>query len=140
MTEREDLVLTDHGNPSTGSELGTEVDAIQLELFNSHFASIAEQMGATLQKTALSVNVKERLDFSCALFDPNGDLVVNAPHIPVHLGAMSETVKCLVEDVPGIRTGDVYHLELVQVLDRRIRKVHIEVGVVTTTTFSLVAG
>jgi 5-oxoprolinase (ATP-hydrolysing) len=83
-------------------------DAITLELFNNHFASIAEQMGATLQKTALSTNVKERLDFSCAIFTADGDLVVNAPHIPVHLGAMSECVKCLIEDVPQMRPGEVY--------------------------------
>ncbi|MBI3464138.1 MAG: hydantoinase B/oxoprolinase family protein, partial [Planctomycetes bacterium] len=84
------------------------VDAIQLELFNNHFASIAEQMGATLQKTALSTNVKERLDFSCAIFTAQGDLVVNAPHIPVHLGAMSECVKRLIEDIPDMRPGEVY--------------------------------
>jgi len=86
----------------------TDVDAIQLELFNNHFASIAEQMGATLQKTSLSTNVKERLDFSCAIFTASGDLVVNAPHIPVHLGAMSECVKRLIEDVPDMRPGEVY--------------------------------
>ena len=83
-------------------------DPIELELFNNHFASIAELMGATLEKTALSTNVKERLDFSCAIFTPEGDLVVNAPHIPVHLGAMSECVKCLREDVGRFRLGDVY--------------------------------
>jgi len=81
---------------------------IQLELFNNHFASIAEQMGATLQKTALSTNVKERLDFSCAIFTATGDLVVNAPHIPVHLGGMSECLKQLIEDVPDMRPGEVY--------------------------------
>src|SRR4029077_9832484 len=81
-------------------------DPITLELFNNQFASIAEQMGATLQKTSLSTNVKERLDFSCALFTAAGDLVVNAPHIPVHLGAMSACVKCLIEDVPSMRPGE----------------------------------
>jgi 5-oxoprolinase (ATP-hydrolysing) len=84
-------------------------DPILLEIFNNLFASIAEQMGITLQNTALSTNVKERLDFSCAIFTPTGDLVVNAPHIPVHLGAMSETVKRIIADnSAGIRTGDVF--------------------------------
>jgi 5-oxoprolinase (ATP-hydrolysing) len=90
-------------------------DPVTLELFNSQFASIAEQMGVTLQRTAISTNVKERLDFSCAVFDPVGNLVVNAPHIPVHLGAMSETVKGVLADnrpaedgSGGIRPGDVF--------------------------------
>jgi hypothetical protein len=64
-----------------------------LEVFNNLFMNIAEQMGATLQNTAYSVNIKERLDFSCALFDANGDLVANAPHVPVHLGSMSDAVR-----------------------------------------------
>ena len=64
-----------------------------LEIFNNQFAGIAEQMGITLRNTSSSVNVKERLDFSCAIFTADGDLVVNAPHIPVHLGAMGETVR-----------------------------------------------
>ncbi len=81
---------------------------VHLELFNNQFAAIAEQMGVTLRRTALSTNVKERLDFSCALFTSSGDLVVNAPHIPVHLGGMSECVKCLIEDVGGFEPGDVY--------------------------------
>ncbi len=86
----------------------TEPDPIMLELFHNHFASVAEQMGATLQKTALSTNVKERLDFSCAIFTADGDLVANAPHIPVHLGAMSESVKQLLKDVPAMQPGEVY--------------------------------
>jgi 5-oxoprolinase (ATP-hydrolysing) len=94
--------------PSPRHDAAATPDAITLELFNNHFASIAEQMGATLQKTSLSTNVKERLDFSCAIFSPNGDLVVNAPHIPVHLGAMSECVRCLIEDVPRMTPGEVY--------------------------------
>ena len=81
---------------------------IRLELFNNQFAAIAEQMGVSLRRTALSTNVKERLDFSCALFTATGDLVVNAPHIPVHLGGMSECVKCLIEDVKELYPGDVY--------------------------------
>ncbi len=80
---------------------------IRLELFNNQFAAIAEQMGVTLRRTALSTNVKERLDFSCAVFTSNGELVVNAPHIPVHLGGMSECVKCLIEDVKVFEPGDV---------------------------------
>ena len=83
-------------------------DPILLEIFNNHFASIARQMGITLQHTASSVNVKERLDFSCAIFTSTGDLVVNAPHIPVHLGAMSETVRGILTDNPKIAPGDVF--------------------------------
>jgi 5-oxoprolinase (ATP-hydrolysing) len=82
-------------------------DPVLLEVFNNQFAGIAEQMGITLRNTSSSVNVKERLDFSCAIFTPTGDLVVNAPHIPVHLGAMSETVKCLLQDNPALAAGDV---------------------------------
>jgi 5-oxoprolinase (ATP-hydrolysing) len=73
--------------------LSTEVDAIYLSVFSHRFMGIAEQMGRTLQRTSVSVNIKERLDFSCALFDPAGGLVANAPHLPVHLGAMSEAVR-----------------------------------------------
>jgi 5-oxoprolinase (ATP-hydrolysing) len=82
-------------------------DPVRLELFHQQFASIAEQMGVVLQRTAISTNVKERLDFSCAIFDPQGNLVVNAPHIPVHLGAMSETVRAVKRDHPDLRPGDV---------------------------------
>ena len=85
-----------------------DIDPVLLEIFNNLFASIAEQMGVTLQKTSFSTNVKERLDFSCAIFTPTGDLVVNAPHIPVHLGAMSETVKAILADVSDINPGDVF--------------------------------
>ncbi len=74
-------------------KLGTQVDPIQLSIFSNLFISIAEQMGRMLQKTAISTNIKERLDFSCALFGPEGELVANAPHVPVHLGSMSEAVK-----------------------------------------------
>ena len=89
--------------------IGTKVDPIMLEVFNNQFMSIAEQMGATLENTAYSVNIKERLDFSCALFDERGDLVANAPHVPVHLGSMSESVKkILAENRNAIRPGDVF--------------------------------
>ncbi len=108
VTERNDLILTDRVGAPLRVEVGTEADAITLELFNNRFAAIAEQMGATLEKTALSTNVKERLDFSCAIFDAAAELVVNAPHIPVHLGAMSQCVKCLAEDIPDMRPGDVF--------------------------------
>ena len=90
------------------TEPDTTADPIRLEIFNNLFASIAEQMGTTLQRTALSTNVKERLDFSCAMFSPRGDLVVNAPHIPVHLGAMGETVRRTLADNPDMAPGDVY--------------------------------
>jgi 5-oxoprolinase (ATP-hydrolysing) len=90
------------------SKAPTSADPVLLEIFNNLFASIAEQMGLTLQRTSVSTNVKERLDFSCAIFSPKGDLVVNAPHIPVHLGAMSETVKRIIADNPQMRPGDVF--------------------------------
>lgn len=93
---------------SAGIELEREPDPIQLEIFNNAFTSIAGQMGAALRRTSVSVNVRERMDFSCAIFTDAGDLVVNAPHIPVHLGAMSETVKCTIRDNPLVRPGDVY--------------------------------
>ena len=85
-----------------------EADPVMLEIFNNQFAGIAEQMGITLRNTSSSVNVKERLDFSCAIFTATGDLVVNAPHIPVHLGAMGETVRRIIADNPAMRAGDVY--------------------------------
>ncbi len=89
--------------------IGTKVDPVMLEVFNNLFMSIAEQMGATLQNTAYSVNIKERLDFSCAIFDSKGDLVANAPHVPVHLGSMSESVRTILRENAGnIRPGDVF--------------------------------
>ena len=89
--------------------VGTAVDPIMLEVFNNQFMAIADQMGATLENTAYSVNIKERLDFSCALFDARGDLVANAPHVPVHLGSMSESVKKILHENAGrIRPGDVF--------------------------------
>jgi 5-oxoprolinase (ATP-hydrolysing) len=83
-------------------------DPVRLEVFNNHFASIAEQMGIALRNTAVSVNVKERLDYSCAVFNRRGDLVANAPHVPVHLGAMGETVRRMIADNPAMVTGDVF--------------------------------
>ncbi|MFJ6906066.1 hydantoinase B/oxoprolinase family protein [Streptomyces griseoluteus] len=91
------------------SRPGTEVDPVLLEVFNNLFMSVAEQMGAQLESTAQSVNIKERLDFSCALFDPDGNLVANAPHIPVHLGSMGTSVKEVVRRRGALmRPGDSY--------------------------------
>jgi 5-oxoprolinase (ATP-hydrolysing) len=81
-----------------------------LEVFNNLFMNIAEQMGLRLQNTAYSVNIKERLDFSCALFDVEGRLIANAPHMPVHLGSMSESIRTVIEGNPGMKPGDVYML------------------------------
>ena len=89
--------------------LGTKADPVMLEVFNNLFMSIAEQMGATLANTAHSVNIKERLDFSCAIFDPTGGLVANAPHVPVHLGSMGESVRSILRDNAGqMAAGDVF--------------------------------
>ena len=93
------------------SAIGTTVDPVMLEVFNNLFMNIAEQMGLQLQNTAYSVNIKERLDFSCALFDATGNLIANAPHMPVHLGSMSESIKTVVARNAGVmRPGDVYAL------------------------------
>ncbi|MEO3385496.1 hydantoinase B/oxoprolinase family protein [Mesorhizobium sp. CAU 1741] len=91
--------------------LGTEADPVMLEVFNNLFMSIAEQMGVTLQNTAYSVNIKERLDFSCAVFDRSGALVANAPHMPVHLGSMDRSVETIIRLNEGdIHPGDVFAL------------------------------
>lgn len=92
-----------------GQAVGTRVDPVMLEVFNNLFMSIAEQMGVRLENTARSVNIKERLDFSCALFDADGNLIANAPHIPVHLGSMGESIKeVLRRNGDTMRPGDVY--------------------------------
>jgi 5-oxoprolinase (ATP-hydrolysing) len=91
--------------------IGTTVDPVMLEVFNNLFMNIAEQMGLQLQNTAYSVNIKERLDFSCALFDAAGNLIANAPHMPVHLGSMSESIKTVVARNAGVmKPGDVFVL------------------------------
>jgi 5-oxoprolinase (ATP-hydrolysing) len=90
--------------------IGTDADPVMLEVFNNLFMNIAEQMGLRLQNTAYSVNIKERLDFSCALFDADGQLIANAPHMPVHLGSMSESIKTVIERNPAMQRGDVYVL------------------------------
>lgn len=90
---------------------GTTVDPVLLEVFNNLFMNIAEQMGLQLQNTAYSVNIKERLDFSCALFDQEGNLIANAPHMPVHLGSMGESIKTVIRENAGrMSPGDVYVL------------------------------
>ena len=91
------------------SAVGTDCDPVMLEVFNNRFMSIAEQMGLTLENTAYSVNIKERLDFSCAIFDPQGMLVANAPHIPIHLGSMSESIRTVIRENAGtMKPGDVF--------------------------------
>ena len=90
---------------------GTTVDPVLLEVFNNLFMNIAEQMGLQLQNTAYSVNIKERLDFSCALFDAEGNLIANAPHMPVHLGSMGESIKTVIRENAGqMQPGDVFVL------------------------------
>ena len=104
-----DLVLERIVPLARESAAGTDCDPVMLEVFNNRFMSIAEQMGLTLENTALSVNIKERLDFSCALFDPDGMLVANAPHIPIHLGSMGESVVTVARENRGrMKPGDVY--------------------------------
>jgi 5-oxoprolinase (ATP-hydrolysing) len=95
---------------ATQHAIGTDADPVMLEVFNNLFMNIAEQMGLRLQNTAYSVNIKERLDFSCALFDAQGQLIANAPHMPVHLGSMSESIKTVIARNPAMRPGDVYVL------------------------------
>jgi 5-oxoprolinase (ATP-hydrolysing) len=91
------------------AQTSTEPDPVLLEIFNNLFRAVAEEMGITLQNTSYSVNIKERLDFSCAIFDTHGQLVANAPHIPVHLGSMGESVTRLIADKsPTLKLGDVY--------------------------------
>ena len=90
--------------------IGTAADPVMLEVFNNLFMNIAEQMGLRLQNTAHSVNIKERLDFSCALFDATGALIANAPHMPVHLGSMSESIRTVIQRNPAMQPGDVYVL------------------------------
>ena len=89
---------------------GTQVDPVLLEVFNNLFMSVADQMGATLANTSWSVNIKERLDFSCAIFDAEGELVANAPHVPVHLGSMSDSIKTVMRLNPDVKPGDAYML------------------------------
>ncbi len=109
-----DLILQRVDSPEIGIVIGTQVDPVLLEIFNNRFMAAAEEMGLALQTSAASVNIRERLDFSCAVFDSRGDLVANAPHIPVHLGSMSESIRTIIRersaDGRGIRRGDIYML------------------------------
>ena len=110
LTGRNHLVL-DRAVPAPKRvAIGTDADPVMLEIFNNLFMSIAEQMGVTLQNTAYSVNIKERLDFSCAVFDATGALVANAPHMPVHLGSMDRSVESVIRENREIRPGDVFAL------------------------------
>ena len=109
ITAKNHLVLTRIVKLKRVSAIGTKADPIMLEVFNNLFMSIAEQMGVALQNTAYSVNIKERLDFSCAVFAQDGTLVANAPHMPVHLGSMDRSVETIIRDNKGrIKPGDVY--------------------------------
>jgi 5-oxoprolinase (ATP-hydrolysing) len=110
LTARDDLVLTRTEAPPDRHAIGTDADPVMLEIFNNLFMSIAEQMGFTLQNTAYSINIKERLDFSCAIFDPGGRLVANAPHMPVHLGSMDASVETVIAGNPDPQPGDSYVL------------------------------
>jgi len=111
LTTRDDLVLERVVPLERGHAIGTRADPVLLEVFNNLFMAIAEQMGVTLSNTAYSVNIKERLDFSCALFDSEGNLIANAPHMPVHLGSMGESVKTIIDRRRDtMRPGDVYVL------------------------------
>jgi len=111
LTPKDHLVLTRAKALARKHAIGTTADPVLLEVFNNLFMSIAEQMGVTLQNTAYSVNIKERLDFSCAVFDASGSLVANAPHMPVHLGSMDRSVETVIRSNKGkIKPGDVYAL------------------------------
>ncbi|MGA8319557.1 MAG: hydantoinase B/oxoprolinase family protein [Xanthobacteraceae bacterium] len=109
LTAKNHLVLKRVQKLARTRAIGTHADPVMLEVFNNLFMSIAEQMGVALQNTAYSVNIKERLDFSCAIFDGNGSLVANAPHMPVHLGSMDRAVETIIRENKGkIRPGDAY--------------------------------
>lgn len=111
LTAFEHLALERRAPRAIEFAAGTHVDPVLLEVFNNLFMNIAEQMGLQLQNTAYSVNIKERLDFSCALFDAGGNLVANAPHMPVHLGSMGESIKTVIRENAGsMRPGHVYAL------------------------------
>jgi 5-oxoprolinase (ATP-hydrolysing) len=111
ITARNHVVMTRRAAAKPRHAIGTDADPVMLEVFNNLFMSIAEQMGVTLQNTAYSVNIKERLDFSCAVFDGAGRLVANAPHMPVHLGSMDRSVETIIRLNAGdIHPGDVFAL------------------------------
>jgi 5-oxoprolinase (ATP-hydrolysing) len=109
LTPRDHVVLRRVAARPQGRAVGTEADPVMLEVFNNLFMSIAEQMGYRLQNTAYSVNIKERLDFSCAIFDAQGNLIANAPHMPVHLGSMGESIRTvMMANAGAMKPGDAY--------------------------------
>lgn len=109
VSENLDLIIRKTGQLTHSIiDGGREKDPVKLELFNNLFTSIASRMGETLRRISLSVNIKERLDFSCALLNAKGDLIINAPHIPVHLGAVSDSVKALLREVKSLEPGMVF--------------------------------
>lgn len=108
LKDAQNVLILTRESDNRPARLSTELDPIRLEIFNHLFMSIAEQMGRVLESTAHSVNIKERLDFSCAVFDANGDLVANAPHMPVHLGSMGESVKALRNSIDHFDKNDAY--------------------------------
>jgi 5-oxoprolinase (ATP-hydrolysing) len=111
VTPLDHLVLTRTQARPERRAIGTNADPVMLETFNNLFMSVAEQMGFRLQNTAYSVNIKERLDFSCAIFDAAGNLIANAPHMPVHLGSMGESIKTVIHENSGrMQPGDVFML------------------------------
>jgi 5-oxoprolinase (ATP-hydrolysing) len=111
ITRLDHMVLERVEAASRAAAIGTRVDPVRLEVFNNLYMSIAEQMGLRLANTAHSVNIKERLDFSCAVFDQHGQLIANAPHMPVHLGSMGESVRVVIrENRERMKPGDVYML------------------------------
>jgi 5-oxoprolinase (ATP-hydrolysing) len=111
VTPLDHLVLERAVDRKSAVAIGTQVDPVMLEIFNNLYMSIAEQMGLRLQNTAYSVNIKERLDFSCALFDGDGNLIANAPHMPVHLGSMGESIKTVIRlNAATMKPGNVYVL------------------------------
>ncbi|MEC9347174.1 MAG: hydantoinase B/oxoprolinase family protein [Pseudomonadota bacterium] len=111
MTAKRHIVLRRVAARPAARAIGTEADPVMLEIFNNLFMNIAEQMGVVLERTAYSVNIKERLDFSCALFDADGELIANAPHMPVHLGSMSQSIRTVIrENRATMKPGDVWML------------------------------
>ena len=109
MTSTGNIIMRRLKRKKRSTSIGSDPDPVRLEIFNNLFSSIADQMGLRLQQTAHSVNIKERLDFSCAIFDSNGNLVANAPHIPVHLGSMADSVKAVISEYGGrMRRGDAF--------------------------------
>ena len=105
------VILSRHTPRPAAERVGTDADPVMLEVFNNLFMHIAEQMGVVLENTAHSVNIKERLDFSCGVFDPDGDLIANAPHMPVHLGSMGDSVRAILEHRrETMKPGDAFML------------------------------